>query len=310
MELFIGIDVGKFNLDTYIHPLNKALKIENNKAGYELLFKTLQSYTEQGYITKLAICEATGGYERPMVEFFMNNKLPIHIAHPNKVRNFAKAIGKFAKTDKIDAKILSEFAKVFTPEAKSNFTNKDLLELKAQIIDNITQEKNRLDKNLTDKAKKSINNHIQFLQKELKDIDQDIKELIKNSEELRQSIDLLTSIPGVGINTAAAIQTQLSEITSANIKQLSSLVGIAPMNNESGIIYKKRNITGGRKTLRCYLYMATIASLRVNHEIKTFYNKLISKGKATKVAIVACMHKLLNIIKIVTKRNTPWIQYN
>ena len=162
MELFVGVDVGKFSLDIYISGLNQNITVDNNKTGIQSFIKTLAYSLKEGHVIKLIICEATGGYEKPIVEAFRKNNFPIHIAHANKVRNFAKATGRFAKTDKIDAQVLSAYAKVFTPKPTQQQLSEELSGLKdwqlrrKQLINNLTKEKNRLDKNIESVNKRYI----------------------------------------------------------------------------------------------------------------------------------------------------------
>lgn len=312
MDLFIGIDVGKFSLDIYISGLNQSITVDNNKVGFQSLIKMLAPPLKEDHVIKLIVCEATGGYEKPVVEALRRNNFPVHIAHANKVRNFAKATGKFAKTDKIDARILSGYAKVFNPKPTNKQLTEEVGQLKAwqlrrsQLIDDLTREKNRLDKNIDKPLAQSIKRHVQWLEKELERIEQIIHNHVDCHLKIKEAIDLITSIPGIGCVTACAILTDLPEIYSSTGKQLTALVGIAPMNRDSGTKTGKRYIQGGRAPLRKALYMATIACLKWNPFIREFYLTLKKKGKPTKVAIVAAMHKLLLVIKSVITRNSKW----
>jgi transposase len=242
--------------------------------------------------------------------------IPLHVAHPNKVRNFAKATGNFAKTDKLDAKILSDYATVFKPKPKpdDHFISSELQSLKdlqirkKQLLDDLARERNRLDKNISKDLCKSINRHISWLEKELKTVHEVIDKFIAEHETVKAQVDLITSIPGVGQATASAILTDLPEINTLADKKLVALAGLAPMNRDSGTKNGKRFIAGGRAFIRASLYMATISSIKHNHLIKKFYQKLRAKGKPAKVAIVAAMHKLLLVIKSVINRQSKWVE--
>jgi len=312
LELFVGIDVGKSFLDIHIDGLNQSLTIPNNTISIQNLLKRFTDLLREGHLIKLIVCEATGGYEKLLVEALRKNQFPIHRAHANKVRNFAKATGKFAKTDKIDARILSNYAKVFNPKPNNNQLTEEVSQLKDwqlrrnQLIDDLTKERNRLDKNISKSLAQSIKRHVQWLEKELENIAQIIQSHIDCHKGIKEAIDLIISIPGIGSVTACAILTDLPEIYSSTGKQLTALVGVAPMNRDSGTKTGKRYILGGRAHLRKALYMATVACLKWNHLIREFYLKLKKKGKPTKVAIVAAMHKLLLVIKSVITRNSKW----
>lgn len=316
MEIFFGIDVGKFTLDVHASAVDQSFSVNNDQAGLKELAKKMNDYLKDGHDIKLVVCEATGGYERQLVNFLKAQNAPVHVAHANKVRNFAKATGKFAKTDKLDAKILSDYARVFQPKPKPDIHTisedlqllKDLQTRRKQLLDNLTKEKNRLDKNINKDLAKSINRHIIWLKRELKTVGQDIDKFIAEHDAVKTQVDLIASIPGVGQITAVVILTDLPEINTVTDKQLSSLTGLAPINRDSGTKSGKRHITGGRANVRTALYMATIASIKFNHLIKEFYQRLRAKGKPAKVAIVAAMHKLLMIIKSIINRQTGWIE--
>lgn len=313
MELFLGIDVGKFALDVYIDALQESFCIKNNQAGLKELIKKTNSYVQDGYNIKLVVCEATGGYEKPLVNVLKLHGIPLHVAHANKVKNFARATGRFAKTDKLDAKILSDYAMVFKVKPNESSISEELSSLKdfqirrKQLLADLSKEKNRLDKNISKGLIKSINRHIKWLEHELNMLSESIEEFIDEHIDIKERVKLITSIPGVGKTTASIILTDLPEINTISDKQLSCLAGLAPMNRDSGTKNGKRYIKGGRAIVRTSLYMATIALIRCNYLIKEFYQRLRSKGKPAKVAIVAAMHKLLLIIKSVVCRQTKWV---
>lgn len=314
MELFFGIDVGKNVLDIHVCPLDKSFRINNNEAGLKELINKLKHYCDEKHCIKLVVCESTGGYEKLLVRYLRTHNIPIHIAHPNKVRNFARAIGRSAKTDKIDAGILSEYALKFQPEPQIYEISDELRRLKElqirrkQLTEEMIRETNRLDKGISSDLNKSINRHVVWIKGEIALIDKEINKFIREHEEIKSQVVLIESIPGVGKITASIILTDLPEIIMLDDKKLSALAGVAPMNRDSGNKKGKRHIIGGRANLRRLLYMATIASIRFNPVVSAFYKRLREKGKPAKVAIVAAMHKLLFIIKAVLKRQSVWVE--
>jgi transposase len=313
MELFVGVDVAKKHLDIHINGIEQAdLRLENSRIRIENFIKTLQDLQQKGHIISLVICEATGGYEKLLSLMLRAVGLPIHIAHPNKVRNFAKAVGQFAKTDKIDAKILSEFARVFKPDADSAVLTPELETLQAlflrrqQLLDEKTRETNRLDKHIVDCLRQSIEKHIAWLKSELKEIDGILDKHANEHDTIRTSVELLVSVPGIGNLTAMALLTGLPELGKIEDKKLVALVGVAPLNRDSGKTTGKRYIQGGRGSVRKSLYMAAVVSMRFNPDMKIFYKRLRSNGKASKVALTAVMRKLVILLNHVARRQTPW----
>jgi transposase len=314
MELFIGVDVCKAQLDIHLDGLSQTVSISNTFESIQEWIETL-SKLSQNHQIKLIICEATGGYEALMVTLLKTSQFPVHVVHANKVRHFAKSIGILAKTDKIDCHLLSQYAKVFRPqpdEAENPPEVKTLqlyIKRRQQLIKQKVEEVNRLDKLLPDWLTNSIKVHVAWLEEKITESDRMIKEYIESVPTLQNTIDLLTSIPGVGILTAATVFSSIPNIGTVPQKSLTTLIGLAPFNRDSGKIFKKRSIYGGRKDIRSALYMATVASLIHNPFLKSFYDKLKAKGKPSKVAIVACMRKLLMLLNAVAKRQSPWINY-
>lgn len=313
MELYVGVDVSKEKLDIYINDIqNNETCFDNSKGGIKKLIRFLQKFQSKEHVIKLIICEATGGYERLLSNMLQEFGLPIHVAHANKVRNFAKAIGKFAKTDKIDAKILNEFARAFKPNPDKVFLTPELDTLRAlltrrqQLLDERTRENNRLDKPLLEVLKKSIEKHIQWIEKALKEIDKLISDQIKSHDNIDHLVELLSSIPGIGTISAATLLTELPELGHIEDKELSALVGVAPMNRDSGKMTGKRFIKGGRCLVRKTLYMAALSSIRFNPDMKIFYQRLRAKGKVAKVALIAVVRKLLIVLNSVMQRGSPW----
>jgi len=313
MELYIGVDVSKTHLDIHINDAkNGQIRLENSKGGIEDLIKTLQDLQKEGDVICLVICEATGGYEKLLSIMLQASSLPIHIVHPNKVRNFAKATGQFAKTDKIDAKVLSEFARVFKPKADTVILTPELETLQTlfirrqQLLDEKIRENNRLDKHLLDALRVSIEKHIVWLQDEIKEVEKLIEQHLALHPSIKGSVTLLESVPGIGTLTAISLLTGLPELGHLEDKKLVALIGVAPLNRDSGKMVGKRYIKGGRSSVRKSLYMAAISSVRFNPDMKIFYKRLRLKGKAAKVALIAVVRKLVILLNHVAHRKTPW----
>jgi transposase len=312
MELYVGIDVGKNKLD--IHLNNKDLQVSNSQVGFKKIIKFFKKEEQKGFSIKLVICEATGGYEQDLVALLDKENYRIHVAHPNKVRDFAKSQGILAKTDRIDARMLSDYGKKYElianykPLCAEQIELQGLLQRRRQLLDEKIREENRLDKSLTNLSQQSIKSHVKWLKDEINRLEEEIKGHIKKNPNLSTPIDLLKSIPGIGELSAATIITALPEIGQIEDKSLCALVGVAPMNRDSGKYRGKRQIKGGRSVVREILYMAAISSIRCNSVVKNCYRNLRSKGKPAKVAIVAAIRKLLLIVNSVFKRQTPWVE--
>ncbi len=304
-KCYIGIDVSKAILDVYVLPYEKYMQFKNDAKGIKKLTEKLKSFPQ----TSIAM-EATGGYEKPIAQSLQKVGLSVSIVNPRLIRDFAKALGKLAKTDRIDAKVIALFAEKMQPQANV-LHNEDQQKLaglnvrRRQIIDMITMEKNRLDK-VSNDLKKSIQRIIKALEKELQTINEALAKSIQNDETFAQKNALLKSIKGVGSVVAAGLISDLPELGSLGSKQISALAGLAPYNRDSGTLRGKRTIWGGRSSVRTMLYMATLVAIRHNPQIKNFYERLCNAGKLKKVAIIACMHKLLIIINAMIKHNEAW----
>lgn len=304
-KYYVGIDVSKESLDVFILPSNKYMVFKNNLTGIKKLAGKLQLLP-----SAVILMEATGGYEKPLAQSLAKCELSVCVINPRQIRDFAKSMGKLAKTDKIDAQIIASFAEKIKPDAnvQCNEAQQKLAENNArrrQIIDMITMEKNRLDK-ASPELKKSIKRILKALEKELNSITEMQAQTIQQSSEYAKKNELLQSIKGVGEIVAAGIIADLPELGKVNAKQISALAGLAPYNCDSGMMKGKRIIWGGRAPVRSLLYMATLVAIRFNPQIKIFYTRLCVAGKQKKVALTACMHKLLIIMNAMLKNNTPW----
>ena len=308
MKAYIGIDISKPILD--VDWQGKLISFKNQKKGITQLIAKLKKINEKGKL-EVVILEASGGYEKCLVKTCHENHLPVHVAHANKVRAFAKSKGILAKTDKLDASVLSEYGSLMKVEPDKVLLTENgekirvLLGRREQLMNDRQREKNRLDK-IDDKViKKSIESHIRWLSDEIKNIDQQLNECSQMSD-IKLKHDLLISIPAVGGLVANYLIANLPELGLLTHKEIAALVGVAPYNRDSGSFSGKRFIQGGRKELRHVLYMSAIASVRCNEDMKVFYKRLREAGKPAKVAIIAVLRKLLSVINSIIWRQTPW----
>jgi transposase len=307
VELFVGIDVSKAVLDIAIAPTGEIWSVPNTADGTQLLVQRLK-----GLSPKLIVLEATGGLERRAVAALAGASLPVVAVNPRQVRDFAKATGRLAKTDAIDAGVLALFADRIRPELRQ-LGDAQTQELEAlvvrrrQVIDMIVAEKNRLGAEPPSKrVRTAIGRTIRWLEKQLDEIDIDLDNAVKTSPVWREKDNLLRSVPGVGKVLSRTLLSLAPELGSLGRKQIAALVGVAPLNRDSGTQRGRRSIWGGRAQVRAVLYMGALAAVRCNPAIRTFRSRLIAAGKPKKVALVACMHKLLSILNAVMRTNLPW----
>ena len=288
-----------------MRPSAEKLSVSNDEAGIQTLVKRLSELKPA-----LIVLEATGGLERSVSGTLGSAQLPVVVVNPRQVRDFAKALGQLAKTDRIDAEVLARFAEAIRPPLRP-LPDKVSLELRAliarrrQLIEMMVAEKNRL--SAASKAvRKRIEAHIRWLETELDRADKDLDQSIRQSPIWQEHQDLLRSVPGIGPVVSRTLLAELPELGRLNRKQIAALVGIAPLNCDSGTFRGRRGIWGGRATVRAVLYMAALVASRRNSVIRNFYKRLREKGKAPKVALVACMHKLLTILNAMIKHKTRW----
>lgn len=301
----IGIDVGKYECVIYWN--GKFTTVRNDEKALKSWIRNNVDALKE---VRLIVYEPTGGYERNLQTCLILNKLPHRRIHANHVRAYAKATGMEAKTDFIDAKILSEFGDRMELTAKAVVPSepalKSLLTRREQLIAMRLQERNRLD-TCDAVLEKWIKKHIKHLDQQIDAIEDEIKNYEREHPQVKKLVSLYTSIPGVGRVTALQLIVDLPELLTANDKALAALVGIAPWNRDSGTKIGRRRTRGGRTRIRGLLYMAALVAARFNPELKQFYNKLKSKGKASKVALIAVAHKLLFILRSIAQRQTPWV---
>lgn len=304
--MFVGIDVSKHRLDVHVRPSGEEWSVDNDAKGNAALASKLGSLAPT-----LVVLEATGGYQAAVVAELGSIGLPVAVVNPRQVRDFAKATGRLAKTDAIDAAVLSHFAQSIRPEPRP-MPDDLTLELQAlvtrrrQLIDMRTAETNRLETCHVERVRRNIQKMINTLNKQIEKVDEDIDKTIRSSPIWREREDLLASAIGVGTTTARTLLTQLPEIGRLNRRKIAALVGLAPFNNDSGKRQGHRSIRGGRADVRAVLYMATVSATRFNPQIRAFYTRLVAVGKAKKVALIACARKLLTILNAMMRTKAHW----
>lgn len=303
---FAGIDVSSLAFDLHLRPLGFAQRFSTDADGRAALLRVLKRHAPQ-----CIVLEATGGFEKRLTAELGAAGLPVVVVNPRQVRDFARATGQLAKTDAIDAEVLSLFAERVQPairplpsEAQRHFSA--LLERRRQLIDMRTAEQNRLSQALSKRVALSIDALIKTLARELENLDKDLDETVQSSPLWREKEDLLQSIPGVGPVVSRTLLAQLPELGCASRQQIAALVGLAPYARESGTMRGSRRICGGRSGVRATLYMAALVAKKHNPVLKKSYESLLSRGKKPKQALTALMRKLLVIMNSMLKTKTPW----
>ncbi len=304
-SIFVGIDVSKDHLDVSIRPIQHRQRFTNSDEGVDELIERLKSSPPA-----LVVMEATGRYHQLVLSRLLTAGLPAIAINPRQARDFARALGRFAKTDALDADVLAEFAEKIRPELRS-ISDDETQHLEAlctrrrQLVGMLSAEKNRLHSS-PKTIRPAINKHIQWLEKNISQLEKDLDKQIRSSPAWREKEDLLRSCKGIGPVTTQTLLACLPELGTLTGRQISALVGVAPLNDDTGKHKGRRHIGGGRLDVRCVLYMATLAAIRHNHAIRQFHARLIAAGKAKKVAITASMRKLLTILNAVIRDKKPW----
>lgn len=304
-KIYIGIDVSKSRLDVYVLPMNRYFHVENNQTGQAQLMKEIADLD-----CALVVIEPTGSYEKGIVAQLHTAGQAVAIINPKRIRDFARSLGKLAKTDRVDAKVLAFYGQRIQPSPSAMISEHQhsLAELSArrrQLVEMIVMEKNRLAK-ASGPTKASIEAVIDLLKDQLTKVEEALEQSIQQDEACQQKIDILTSSKGIGPVTAMNLIATLPELGQLNNKQITALAGLAPYNCDSGQYRGQRKIYGGRATVRQSLYMGTLVATRHNATIKAFYQRLCAAGKPKKLAITACMHKLLMILNAMVKHNKAW----
>lgn len=300
-KTWIGIDISKDTLDVHVRPTDEKWQTKTASSELKKLSKKLKALNPQG-----VVLEATGGWERKVVEV-LRKDVPVIIMNPRRIREFAKAAGVLAKTDGIDASVIARFGEKMEPEVRTLATpaeeaQRALLDRRRQLTDMLTQERHRLAQTPRD-LKEEIRRHVEFIEKQLKDLDQRVQQTMGKNSEWKAKDECLQAVSGVGPGLSLALVGALPELGKLNRKKIAALVGVAPFNSDSGKKRGQRHIFGGRRHVRNVLYMATVTAARHNPVIRNYYSHLRKEGKIFKVAIVACMRKLLIHLNVLMRQH-------
>jgi transposase len=305
-KLYIGIDVSQGTLDMAAYPTGQIWQYKNNKSGIAKTVAKLKALKPV-----LIVMEATGGLEISLKDALDEAGLAVFVANPKRIRDYARSMGILAKTDKVDAKVMADFAAKAElvpqpPKDKAERELDNLVTRRIQLSDMLTAERNRLRKYLAPDVQADINAHILWLESRIKSLDKEIKEKIGQNPLFKAKSDLYRSMKGVGPVLSSTLIAKASELGRINEKEISLLIGLAPINKDSGKLRGRRMIQGGRAMVRKAMYMPVLSAIRYNPPIRELYQRLIAKGKLQKVALVACMHKMITILNSMAKNNTPW----
>ena len=302
---FVGIDVSKHQLDVAVRPRGETWTAAHDEAGLSALVARLRALAPT-----LIVLEATGGWEVALAGALVAATLPVAVVNPRQVRDFARSTGTLAKTDRLDAQMLAEFAEAVRPEPRplpdaqaQELTA--LLQRRRQLVEMLTAEKNRLPL-ASRRIRPQLQTHIEWLHKQIAQFDEDLRQLIRSSPLWREKDDLLRSAPGVGPVLATTLLAALPELGQLTRQQIAALVGVAPLNRDSGTLRGRRTVWGGRAQVRAVLYMSTVVAVRHNPVLIAFYQRLRAAGKAPKLALTACMRKLLTILNAMLKHHSRW----
>lgn len=304
--VFVGIDVAKKHLDVAVRPSGEVFQVANDATGLHHLAQRLHLLQP-----RLIVLEASGGYELMAVATLRREELPAERVNPRQVRDFARALGILAKTDRLDALTLARYAEAVQPPWRP-FPEAEQLELAAlmgrhrQLTEMVVMEKNRLDTTCSPRVRQSLLTHLGYLKQQLKDLEAELDDFLNQHPLFKDKASLLRSTPGVGPGTCYCLLAWLPELGTLNRKQIAALAGLAPFNRDSGQWRGPRAVWGGRARVRAFLYMATVAASRCNPVIRAFYQRLRAAGKPAKVALTACMRKLLTILNAMLKNRQPW----
>lgn len=304
----VGIDISKDRLDVARLPaaVHACGAFDNDAKGHAALIAWLKEVSP-----RLIVLESTGGYQRVLVAALAAEGLPVVVVNPRQVRDFARALGVLAKTDAIDAMVLARFGEKVNPEVRplpdaASTALIDLMARRRQLVELRTAESNRLGQAISPRIKTSIRAVLATIEKQITAIDDDLDDRIKKSPAWKEKEDLLTSVPGVGPLTARTLLACLPELGRISRQTVAALVGVAPLNRDSGMMRGKRTTWGGRGVVRSALYMAALVATRYNPVLRAHYAKLVAAGKAKKLALVACMRKLLVTLNALLRTRTPW----
>ena len=304
--MFVGIDVSKDRLDVHLRPGGDSFTVPRDGEGIEALAARLRELAPQ-----LVVIEATGGFETVVAAGLAAAGLPLAVVNPRQIRDFARAVGRLAKTDPLDAAIIAHFGEAVRPEPRAvpDEAARALGELVArrrQIVEMMVAERNRRRLMTQKKAIRTVDRVLATLQAQLSDIEKEIDDAIRGTPAWRAAEDLLISVPGIGPKIARTLIAELPELGQLDRRSIAALAGLAPFNRDSGRMRGRRTIAGGRAPVRSALFMAVLVSIRRNMPLAQTYHRLVHAGKPPKVAIVACMRKLLGILNAILRDKTPW----
>jgi len=304
-DVFVGVDVSKAHLDVAVLGNQHSWQVSNDAEGFAILVSKIRTLQPV-----MIVVEATGGYERALVLYLCDADLPVALVSPQRVRQYARARGLLAKTDRLDATNLAHFGKAIRPRlfiAQSDAARRlsALLDRRRQLLEMLKAEKNRL-RNAHPALRVSLDSHVHWLKDEIKRLEQQIRSLVQAHDDLNAKEKLLRSAPAIGSITAATLLAKLPELGKLDRKKIAALVGVAPMNSDSGQKRGYRKTKGGRPDVRSVLYMATLVATKHNPVIRAYYENLLTHGKEKKVALTACMRKFLTILNAMMRANQPW----
>lgn len=306
MEHFVGIDVSKDRLDVHLRPSGASFAVARDGEALAALVERLQTLAPA-----LVVIEATGGYETVVASAIGAAGLPLAVVNPRQIRNFARATGRLAKTDRLDAAAIAHFAEAIQPPARPIAGPQaqalgELVARRRQVIEMIVAETNRRRMASQRRVVRAIERHLAVLQNELSELDGDIDGAIRSSPAWQADADLLASVPGIGPVTRRTLIAELPELGRLTRRKIAALVGVAPLNRDSGARRGRRTIAGGRPAVRAALFMAALVASRKNPVIAPYYNKLRAAGKTAKQALIACIRKLLVILNAMLRDRKPW----
>lgn len=305
IDTFVGIDVGMKHLDIAIADREEHWQVANSSAGIKSLLEDIDDLSPT-----LVVVEASGGYETQLVSEMTIAGIPVSVANPTRVRALAKAEGQLAKTDAIDSRLIARYAEVVKPKPRRQQEADEiqlvaLINRRLQLVDMRTAERNRL-RTAPESIKVRLEKSIMWLNEEIRDIETEIQALLVDNEEWQEQVRRFISVPGVGFITAITLLAQMPELGLLNRQKIAALAGLAPFNRDSGGKRGVRRIFGGRSAVRRVLYMSALSGIKFNPVLKEFYDRLIERGKPKKVAITACMRKLLTILNALERKQENW----
>ncbi len=304
--MFVGIDVAKDRLDVHVRPSGEAFAVTRDGEGLATLTARLEALKPA-----LIVLEATGGFEVTVASSLAAVRLPLAVVNPRQIRDFARATGKLAKTDALDAAAIAHFAEAIRPEPRPIADEQaqalgELVARRRQVVEMIVAETHRRRQLSQRLLLRGVDRHLALLQKELTEIERELDDSIRGTPAWRANDDLLRSVPGIGNTVSRTLLAELPELGTLGRRQIAALVGVAPLNRDSGQMRGRRTTWGGRATVRTALYMAALVGIRHNPVISTFYKRLRRAGKPAKVALTACMRKLLTILNAMLRDRQPW----